>query len=143
MAHSEACQLYIEQEIEEGLRKGKTPYSIGKELAGWVERLFEAKIPEKTLRKRAERSRNKLATNVANDATHQRHSEIDQKPSTVERGELGKSVSGTAPFSQPGDRSDGRQRGPRGADRPRCGGGPGSSLAQNRKGCGGTIARYC
>jgi len=85
---------------------------------------IEAKIPEKTLRKRAERSRNKLATNVANYATHQRHSEIDEKPSTIERGELGKSVFGTAPFSQPGDRSDGRQRGPRGADRPRCGGGP-------------------
>jgi hypothetical protein len=33
MAHQEACQLFIEQEIKEGLAQGETPYSIGKELA--------------------------------------------------------------------------------------------------------------
>ena len=57
MAHQEACQLFIEQQIEEGLSEGKTPYSIGKDLTGWLERLFEAKIPAKTIEKRAERIR--------------------------------------------------------------------------------------
>jgi hypothetical protein len=27
MAHNEACQLFIEQQIKEGLDEGKTPYS--------------------------------------------------------------------------------------------------------------------
>jgi hypothetical protein len=30
---------------EQGLPQRKTPYSIGKELAAWVERLFETSIP--------------------------------------------------------------------------------------------------
>jgi len=33
MAHHEACQLYVEQQIKEGLSEGKSPYAIGKELA--------------------------------------------------------------------------------------------------------------
>jgi len=62
----EACQLYIEQEIESGLEKGATPYSIGKEIASWVERLFEAKIPPRTIEQRARRQKAENATNVAN-----------------------------------------------------------------------------
>jgi len=69
MAHQEACQLFIEQEIKEGLSQGKTPYSIGKELSAWVEKLFRANIPAKTIAKRAERESHKLATNVANPPT--------------------------------------------------------------------------
>jgi protein gp37 len=65
MAHSEACQVYIEQEIEEGLKSGKKPGAIGKELSKWVEKLFEAKIPHRTIEQRARRTGN--ATNVANN----------------------------------------------------------------------------
>jgi hypothetical protein len=36
MANPEACELYIDQQIEEGLEEGKTPYSIGKEMSGWI-----------------------------------------------------------------------------------------------------------
>ena len=39
MANREACELYIEQEIDEALKQGKKPYSIGKELAAWIEKL--------------------------------------------------------------------------------------------------------
>ena len=55
MAQREACERLIEQEIKEGLAQGKTPYSIGKELSAWVEKLFETNIPAKTLEKRAQR----------------------------------------------------------------------------------------
>ena len=49
MAKHEACELYIEQQIEEGLQEGKTPYSIGKELSDWVAKLFEVRIHPKTI----------------------------------------------------------------------------------------------
>ena len=49
MAHQEACQLYIEQEIKEGLAQGKTPYSIGKELTAMIEKMFETSIPPDTI----------------------------------------------------------------------------------------------
>lgn len=64
MAHSEACQLFIEEQIKEGLEAGKTPYSIGKELTAMIERLFEASIPAETLKKRAQRMQAKIGTNV-------------------------------------------------------------------------------
>ena len=54
--------MYIEQQIDEGLTKGWTPYQIGKEVAKWVERLFEAKVKPKTIMERARRQ--KLSTNV-------------------------------------------------------------------------------
>ena len=45
-----ACQLYIEQEIKEGLAQGKTPHSTGKELTAMIERLFKTRIPQETIR---------------------------------------------------------------------------------------------
>ena len=79
MAHSEACQLFIEEQIREGLAEGKTPYSIGKELTAMIERLFEASIPAKTIAKRAEREKTKLATNVANQTIKPNNSSIPEK----------------------------------------------------------------
>ena len=61
----EACQLYIEQEIEKGLSEGKTAYSLGKEIAVWIEKLFEVKMKPRTIEKRADRIKEDLATNVA------------------------------------------------------------------------------
>lgn len=55
MALNEACQLWIEQEIETGLEDGKTPYAIGKEIAKDVSVVFEVRISPDTIRKRAER----------------------------------------------------------------------------------------
>jgi hypothetical protein len=66
MAHHEACQLYIEQQIKEGLSEGKSAYSIGKELAAWVEELFKTSIPVKTLQSRAWREKRK---NTSNEVT--------------------------------------------------------------------------
>jgi len=68
MAHNEACQLFIEEQIKEGLAEGKKPSTIGKELSAWTKRLWEANIPSKTLAKRAERARK--ATNVASNNVH-------------------------------------------------------------------------
>lgn len=63
MANPDACQLYIKQEIEDGLAQGKTPGAISRELAAMIERLFETNIPPRTLEQRARRTQN--ATNVA------------------------------------------------------------------------------
>jgi phage N-6-adenine-methyltransferase len=70
MANSEACQLFIEQQIEEGIIEGKTPYSIGKELSAWVEKLFKTKIRPNTLEVRAHRAKEKLLTNVSSQVTN-------------------------------------------------------------------------
>ena len=64
MANREACELYIEQEIKSGLESGKKPYSIGKELSVWIEKMFEVHVKPKTLEKKAERQNQKLTTNV-------------------------------------------------------------------------------
>ena len=57
------------QQIEEGLKEGKKPYSIGKQLTAWFERLFETAIPADTIKHRAQRMKEKLGTNVPSDAT--------------------------------------------------------------------------
>lgn len=75
MANSEACQLYIEQQIEEGLEEGKTPYYIGKDLAVWIEKLFEVKIAPRTIEQRARRQD---ATNVASTLTPENSREIEE-----------------------------------------------------------------
>lgn len=36
----EACQLYIEQEIETGLAEGKSKYAIGREISNWIKKQF-------------------------------------------------------------------------------------------------------
>lgn len=61
----EACQLYIEQQIETGLEDGKSAYKIGKELTKEIDRLFEAKVKPNTIEKRAQRIR----TNVRKKTT--------------------------------------------------------------------------
>lgn len=95
MVHQEACQLFIEQEIKEGLAQGKTPYNIGKDLSAWVEKLFETNIPARTIEQKARRVEN--ATNVASAPHPQNHSEIPEKPQTQQiRGESGKFEQGTA-----------------------------------------------
>jgi len=64
-------------EIEEGLKQGKTPYSIGKELSAWVEKLFEAKISPRTIEQKARRTQN--ATNVANSPSPEEQHANPQK----------------------------------------------------------------
>jgi hypothetical protein len=79
MAHQEACQLYIEQEIEEGLKQGKTPYSIGKELSAWVEKLFEAKVPAETIRSKARYHQKKAGETTTPDVTLEDNMQIPKK----------------------------------------------------------------
>lgn len=80
MAHQEACQVYIEQEIKEGLAQGKTPYSIGKDLSAWVEKLFETNIPAETLKSRAARIQKQIGSNEPNTTTPCNHSQNSEKP---------------------------------------------------------------
>jgi len=66
MANREACEVFIDQEIESGLKEGKTPYSIGKDLSKWIVKLFEVRIEPRTIEQRARRADStKDATNVA------------------------------------------------------------------------------
>lgn len=64
MANREACEVYIEQEIKSGLEAGKKPWTIGKELSGWLEKLFDVTIAPNTLTQRAKRIVEKNGTNV-------------------------------------------------------------------------------
>ena len=98
MAHSEPCQLYIEQQIKEGLAVGKTPYSIGKELTSMIERIFEASIPHDTLERRAERAKKKLGTNVPTSSTPLNYADnLGKRPNQVLINDKGKFQKGTAP----------------------------------------------
>ena len=65
MANREACELYIEQEIKAGLECGKKPYSIGKELSVWIEKMFEVHVKPGTLKEKARRQKIKMDTNVS------------------------------------------------------------------------------
>jgi hypothetical protein len=100
MAHHEACQLYIEQQIQDGLSEGKSPYSIGKELAAWVEKLFETSIPANTLERRARRHREKLRSNVRTSTTPSNYLEI-QKFQVKGHGGARDSAGRPAKFAKP------------------------------------------
>lgn len=66
MAINEACQVWIEQRVQEELAErnssGKSLRQIGRELAAEIEKVFEAKVNPRSLEKKAERIG---ATNVA------------------------------------------------------------------------------
>jgi hypothetical protein len=98
MAHSEACQMFIEEQIQEGLAQGKTPHSIGKDLTKLIAKMFEASIPAGTLKKRAQRMKEKLGTNVPKPETHDNHSDNPEKrPNQPLRDDKGKYVEGKPP----------------------------------------------
>lgn len=78
LAKQQACQLFIEQEIEKGLNEGKTKYAIGHEIAAWIKKLFEADVKPHTIQMRAERMEDKLVTNVTTDSTPQDQTEIKE-----------------------------------------------------------------
>jgi hypothetical protein len=61
MGKAEACQLYIEQEIQDRLAQGMKPAKIGRELHEELRKLFETNIQARTLEQRARR----VATTVA------------------------------------------------------------------------------
>ena len=79
MALNEACQLWIEQRLEEELKNrehtGKSLRAIGRELAKEILKYFEAKVEPETIAKRAERM---AATNVATDTTPQDDKESEE-----------------------------------------------------------------
>lgn len=56
------------------LASGKTTYSIGKEVAQWIQKLFEVRINPDTIRVRADR----LCTNVHSDSTPKNQKEIEE-----------------------------------------------------------------
>lgn len=64
MALNEACQLWIEQEIDAGRANGENPHAIGKRVAQEIKKLFETKMNPRTIEQRARRQ-SKDATNVA------------------------------------------------------------------------------
>ena len=58
----------MRENVEPGGR-GETPYHIGKRLVPWLQKLFEAAIPAKTIIRKAERQRDKMTTDVVNEQT--------------------------------------------------------------------------
>ena len=76
MAISEACQLWIEQRVEEELEGGNKSYrAIGKELAMEIERIFKTKISPNTLYQKARRQ---AGTNVPPPVTPENNTEIKE-----------------------------------------------------------------
>jgi len=73
------CELYIEQQIKEGLEDGQTPYYIGKHLSGWLEKLFETKINPETLKSRAYRKQQKSGSNEPKDKPPKTQTKPDTK----------------------------------------------------------------
>lgn len=66
-ALNEACQIWVEQEIERGLEEGKSKYLIGKEVAAQILKLFEVEVKPHTIEQRAHRVENELLTNVSKE----------------------------------------------------------------------------
>ena len=98
MAHSEACQLFIEQQIKEGLAAGKNPYSIGKELTVMIEKYFEASIPSETIRSRARHIQKKAGEITTPHITpSNRTKNLDKRVNQVVIDAKGKFTEGTAP----------------------------------------------
>ena len=77
MAIPEACQLWIEQRIEEEIQEqdetGKSLRAIGREIAKEIEKYFKTKVKPNTIKERARRM--KSGINVPLDATHNNNSE--------------------------------------------------------------------
>jgi len=61
----QACQLFIEQEIESGLADGKTKYTIGQEISEWIKNMFGAEVKPHTIEQRAHRHEENILTNVS------------------------------------------------------------------------------
>ena len=77
MANPEACELWIEQEIDEGLKADKNFSQIGKELSEDIKRLFEVFVSPDAIRKRA--SRISSRTNVQPSKPTKSHTKPDTK----------------------------------------------------------------
>ena len=73
--YEESCQLYIEQEIEEGIKAGKSAYSIGKEISSWVEKIFGRKVNPDAIKQRVLRTRN----NVPNEINPTQKEETEER----------------------------------------------------------------
>jgi len=105
LAKQQACQLFIEQEIEKGLAAGKTTYSIGKDVAQWIEKLFVAKVRPDTIKHRAQFIKDNLGRNLPTDSTPENQREIEEKQvetGEILRGEHGRFAEGTPMAAGPG-----------------------------------------
>lgn len=74
----EACQLYIEQEIDEGLKQGKTPYTVAKEIIPWLQKLFDVRVNPKTIESKAYRKKQEITSSEVNDLTTGNDSGIEK-----------------------------------------------------------------
>ncbi len=69
---AEACQLYIQQEIDSRLADGKTPGKLAEEIVKEVETLFEATVKHATIKKRAQRRKAKSPSKNRDKSGHNR-----------------------------------------------------------------------
>lgn len=65
--YQEACQLFIEQEIDKALKEGKSAYSVGKDIAQWVEKMFGRAVKPHTVQMQMLR---KSKSSQCDDETH-------------------------------------------------------------------------
>jgi len=93
--YQEACQLFIEQEIDKGLAEGKSAYSVGKDIAQWVEKMFGRAVKPQTIQKAMLRKEER--DNVTSDSTPENQKEIEEKPDKPIRDGKGLFKEGTTP----------------------------------------------
>ena len=86
IAKQEACQLFIEQEIEKGLAAGKSKYAIGKEVSQWLKEKLGIGYKAQTISKRAQRIA--IGTNVPKPTTPR----LKDTKATVEYSKVGAST---------------------------------------------------
>jgi len=103
LAKQQACQLFIEQEIEKGLKEGKTKYSIGKEIVGLIKKYFEADVKPHTIEQRAHRVEEKILTNVSSE---QKEISRDTEPEEKRKPETKIQLEDVAGKIQKGEVSD-------------------------------------
>ena len=82
MAHKtdQACSLYIEQEIQAGLKDGKTPGKVAKEVKAAILKLFQADLAESGLKSRAQKAQKKIGPKSPNLKKSTVKSEASKKP---------------------------------------------------------------
>jgi hypothetical protein len=107
MAINEACQVWIEQRIEEELeerkKNGKSLRAIGKAIAKEIEQVFEAKVAPETIASRVKRASKQAGSNEPPESNN------EKKPITYESEE----GSATHPQTNRGGKRDGSGRKPK------------------------------
>jgi hypothetical protein len=84
--YQEQCQLFIEQEIDKALAEGRPAYSVGKEIAAWVEKTFGRAVKFRTVQQAMLRKEKALQCNVPAEPEPTPEDDSEKKEIQVDHG---------------------------------------------------------